>query len=139
MSLLVGIATVVHDECMTTMTSSGRVPEFTLGWRMRLAIESAGMSVQQMADTLGYSRSSISRWLNDQDEPRAAIKAQWALLTGVDRDWLEQGHGSSAPPPPRGGGEPAPSTALGQLTTRKRARTQATREGVSTPRYGAAA
>lgn len=107
---------------MTTMPSAGRTPVFTLAWRLRLALESADMSVQQMADALGYSRSTISRWLNDQDEPRAAVKAQWCLLTGVDRDWLETGEASSTPPDrPRG----ARPTTLGQ--TRRRGRSGDTR------------
>lgn len=104
--------------CMSTMTNPGRVPQFTLGWRLRLALESADMSVQYMAEALGYSRSTISRWLNDQDEPRAAVMAQWALLTGVDRKWLDTGL-STTPPPDRPTGEP---DALGKLAAAKRSR-----------------
>lgn len=116
---------------MTTMTTSGRVPEFTLGWRMRLAMDSADLSVQQMADTLGYSRSTVSRWLNDQDEPRPAIKAQWALNTGVDRGWLETGE-STTPTPPNGTGKDA---ALKKLTAAKRSRRAGDRPGSDTGGY----
>lgn len=100
------------------MTAGGRVPEFTLGWRMRLALETGGLSVQEMAIRLGYSRSTISRWLNDQDPPRPAIKAQWCLLTGVSLDWLETGEGDPSPDPPRG----VRQGELAALTERKRSR-----------------
>lgn len=110
--------------CMTTMHSGlGRIPEFTLGWRMRLALESAEMSVQQMAEALGYSRSTVSRWLNDQDEPRAAVMAQWSVLTKVDPTWLANGSGSTPPPPPPHGGQPTPDgDELARLTQKKRTR-----------------
>lgn len=106
---------------MTTMTNSGRVPEITLGWRLRMSLESAGISVQKIADELGYSRSTISRWLNDQDEPRPAVMAQWALLTGVDRGWLDTGKVSSPPPTPPNGPRGGTDT-LANLTHRKAAR-----------------
>jgi transcriptional regulator with XRE-family HTH domain len=122
---------------MTTMTSPGRVPEFTLGWRMRLALESAGMSVQEMALALGYSRSSVSRWLNDIDEPRAAIMAQWALLTEVDAGWLATGASAPSPTPP--GTRDRKADKLANLTEQKRSRTRTTRPGVSTDGYLVAA
>lgn len=106
---------------MTTLPS-GRVPVFTLGWRLRLALESAEISVQQMADSLGYSRSTVSRWLNDQGPPRAAVLAQWSLLTGVDHGWLT---GGTEPTPPRGPGRPTDK--LDRLTQQKRERTHTTR------------
>lgn len=112
---------------MTTMTAGGRVPEFTLGWRMRLALETGGISVQEMAERLGYSRSTISRWLNDQDPPRAGIKALWCLETGVDLKWLETGEGGPTPTP----GPGKPSGNLAKLTESKRRRTH----GGSTRQY----
>lgn len=110
------------------MTAGGRVPEFTLGWRLRLALETKGISVQEMADQLGYSRSTVSRWLNDQDPPRAAVVAQWCLITEVDRDWLLDGKSGPTPPDP---GTPA-SDQLARLTEQKRARTGRSR---TTRRY----
>jgi len=121
---------------MTTMPETGRVPEFTLGWRLRLSIESAGTSVQQMADDLGYSRSSISRWLNDLDEPRVGIIAQWCLLTRVDRQWLETGVTAGPTPPTTPSGDP---DALRRLTDSKRGRTRTTRPHPSTHGYVSAA
>lgn len=105
------------------MTAGGRVPELTLGWRLRLAIDTAGISVQDMADQLGYSRSTISRWLNDQDVPRAAVMAQWSLLTGVSPVWLRDG---VEPPSPPDGGQPA-SDGLARLAERKRSRARGRR------------
>lgn len=113
---------------MTTLPS-GRIPEFTLGWRLRLALDSAEMSVQEIADTLGYSRSTVSRWLNDQDPPRAAVMAQWALLTGVDHGWLAYGIAPTTPPD---GGKAGDK--LARLTEQKRARTRG-RDDVGTTRH----
>lgn len=110
-----------HAVHMTTMTAGGRTPEFTLGWRMRLALETGGLSVNEMAERLGYSRSNISRWLNDEKPPRPAILDSWAQHTQVDRTWLESG-GDTSPTPP-GPGKPA-SDKLTRLTERKRSRSQ---------------
>lgn len=116
---------------MTTMTTStgGRVPEFTLGWRMRLALETEGISVQEMAERLGYSRSTISRWLNDQDAPRAVVLDRWRLETGVDEDWLRSGAG--VPQPPDGPGRSTDQ--LAALTEAKKARSGRARR--STDQY----
>lgn len=122
---------------MTTMPS-GRIPVFTLGWRLRLALESADLSVQAMGETLGYSRSTISRWLNDQDQPRAAIMAQWSLITGVDRGWLETGEYSGPPTPPESKRD---TSALDKLTQEKKGRSKrprTTREYL-VPAYASAA
>lgn len=126
MSLLSQVRHLCIILCMTTMPS-GRIPEFTLGWRLRLALHDAGISVEKMAADLGYSRATLSRWLNDQDPPRAAVMAQWALLTGVSRDWLESG--TTTPPPP---GPGLDTSKLDRVTEQKRRRT---RGNVATRRY----
>ena len=120
---------------MSTMSSAegGRIPEFTLGWRMRLALETAGISVAAIAVKLGYSRSSISRWLNDADVPRAVVLDAWVRETGVDRRWLETGEGSS-PIGPNGLPAGEPETALAKLASKKRAHRGAAR---SSARYAA--
>lgn len=50
------------------------------------------MSVQDMADYLGVSRATLSRWMADKGAPpRRAYIAQWALATDVPIEWLEKG------------------------------------------------
>ena len=68
------------------------VPTWTLGWRLQQSLAFAGLSVEQMADELGASRSSLSRWMNDRGSPpKAAYVKLWALKCGVPYEWLIYG------------------------------------------------
>lgn len=79
----------------------GRIPALTLGWRLQMAL--GEISAQEMADNLGVSRATVSRWMHDKGAPpRRAYIAQWAMATGVPVEWLEHGN---APQPGRPGGE----------------------------------
>lgn len=102
--------------CCVTMSymsqdmAMGRVPELTLGWRLRMAL--GGMSAGDMADWLGVNRATVSRWMNGHGAPpRRAFIAQWALLTGVDAGWLltgERSEGNGPGRPPTAGFDPLP-------------------------------
>lgn len=75
-----------------------RIPQWTLGWRLRRSLEEAGVSVNQMAAELGYERKTLGRWMHDQGSPpRPVVLKQWALRTGVSRTWLETGHATEGP------------------------------------------
>lgn len=77
---------------MTTATRVGVVPEWTLGWRLQRALAHAGMTTLQMADEIGVTRATISRWVNDHGAPpRAIYLRHWAMRTGVPLAWLEGG------------------------------------------------
>lgn len=83
-------------------SSTTGVPEVTLGWRMKMALGHAHMTVQEMADEAGMSRQQLSRYLNDKGErPRRAILVTWALRTGVPLEWLIDGVENATP---EGGG-----------------------------------
>lgn len=85
------------------MTTTTAVPEVTLGWRMKMALGHADMTVQEMADETGMSRQQLSRYLNGKGEsPRRAILVTWALRTGVPLEWLAEGIVSDGP---NGGGD----------------------------------
>lgn len=74
------------------MTEIQGVPTWTLGWRLQRALSFAGLSVEQMAEELGASRSSLSRWMNDRGSPpKAAYVKLWALRCGVPYEWLIHG------------------------------------------------
>lgn len=68
-----------------------RVPQFKLHHRLGLALEEAGVGVQEMADYLDVSRESVSRWINGRGVVKRSILRLWALRTGVDLVWLETG------------------------------------------------
>ncbi len=91
---------------MTTAPSesAGRVPEWTLGDRLRKAREEAGLSVQGMADALYRSRNTVGNYEADRSRPTAAIVKAWALRTGVPLAWLQGG-------PPAGGNAVLPECA----------------------------
>jgi transcriptional regulator with XRE-family HTH domain len=77
---------------MTQQTAPGAIPELTLGWRLRMSLDHAGISVQTMAEQLGVTRATLSRWMSDKGKrPNRAYISQWALGTGVPFEWLNTG------------------------------------------------
>lgn len=70
------------------MESTGRVPHWTLGDRLMKARRDAGMSQEQMAETLLVSRNTVVSWERDQHRPPRRKLAAWALRTGVDLVWI---------------------------------------------------
>lgn len=106
---------------MTTQAQEGRVPELTLGWRLKMAL--GEMKRSDMADALGVDPGTISRWCSDKGAPPKRVYiTQWALLTGVPPEWLETGRTAdrTPPTPPR---PRADADALARLTEQKRSRT----------------
>ncbi len=85
---------------MTEMQDTGVIPELSLGRRMRLALDHAGMTSIDMADYLEVHKGTLSRWLNDQSPVRRSMLRLWAFRTGVSLHWLETG---MAPQPEPGG------------------------------------
>lgn len=66
-----------------------------------MALAHGGVSRDEMAENLGVTPSTLSRWMGDKGAaPSRAYIAQWALATGVSRAWLEHGHDG-----PSGGGK----------------------------------
>lgn len=66
----------------------------TLGGRISLARESAGLSVAQAAQALGVLTSSWSAWECDRAELRANRLTTMAGILGVSPIWLLTGIGS---------------------------------------------
>lgn len=67
------------------------VPQWTLGDRMRKALDHASVSVEEMAEYLGYSTATMRNWTRDRAVPRPTVLRQWALRTGCDYHWLVTG------------------------------------------------
>lgn len=120
---------------MTTQRSE-RIPELTLGWRLKMAL--GDMKRDEMAELLGMNPATLSRWMADKGTPpKRAFLAQWALITGVPLAWIENGEvpTGDGPTPPGG----PKKDKLAALTDQKRGRTRTTRPGVSTDGYATAA
>jgi transcriptional regulator with XRE-family HTH domain len=75
-------------------------PSFELRHRMSLALEAAGVSVQDMAAELGVSRVTVSAWLHARNRPPIAALKLWAIRTGVSYQWLLTGVTAEMVPTP---------------------------------------
>lgn len=80
------------------------VPEFDLADRMRKALRTSGVGVQDMADYLGVARNTVSTWINGRIEPSKQSVRLWAMRTGVPYEWLQTGE-RPQPENPDGGGQ----------------------------------
>lgn len=72
------------------VTEAG-LPEWDLADKMRKSLRHAGISVEEMADELDVSRTSISNWINGRIEPSAHTVMAWALRTGIPYTWYCHG------------------------------------------------
>jgi transcriptional regulator with XRE-family HTH domain len=77
---------------MSDIATNDGIPEITLGWRLRMAMERAGLKAEQMAEELGVHRGTITRWTHDIGKPPRPIYLQrWADLCKVSYAWLSGG------------------------------------------------
>ena len=79
------------------------VPEFDLADRMRKALRTSGIGVQEMADYLEVGRNTVSTWINGRIVPSAQTVRLWALRTGVSYPWLREGTENPRQGDPGGG------------------------------------
>ena len=79
-----------------------RVPQFDRSDRLRKALQVSDVEVQEMADYLGVSRTSVSNWINGRVPPSKQTLRLWALRTGVPLGWLETGQDPTVQPGPEG-------------------------------------
>lgn len=79
-------------ESEASTNGAGRIPVVTLGWRMRMAMEAAGVTAYEIADDLGVHRGTITRWTHDVGgPPKRTFLRRWAEVTAVPYDWLVDG------------------------------------------------
>ena len=71
-----------------TMTTTGRIPDWTVADRLRKARESAGYEQTALARELGVAKNTISNYERGAVAPRRSVVMAWAMATGVDLDWL---------------------------------------------------
>lgn len=81
---------------MTVSTGRGVIPQFTRADRLRKAREHAGLYMRELADELGVSESTISRYEGGGQRARRAVVMAWAVATGVDFAWLFDGDDHAA-------------------------------------------
>ena len=76
---------------MTTQTVGGRIYEFGLRDRLRIAREEAGFDQRSFEGATGISRASISNYERGITKPRRPQLAAWSLATGFSVEWLTTG------------------------------------------------
>jgi DNA-binding XRE family transcriptional regulator len=99
---------------MTSAKRSGVIPELSANLRMEIARRHVGMNQAQLAEALGVSTGTIQRAERGEKVRRSTVLA-WAMVTGVDLDWLETG---KAPSPVGDGASDAPPAGLEPATVR---------------------
>ncbi|ADZ71220.1 helix-turn-helix domain-containing protein [Polymorphum gilvum] len=71
----------------------GGGPERTLGERICLARDAAGLSTAQLARRLGVRTATLQAWESDRAEPRSNRLVLLAGVLGVSPTWLLVGRG----------------------------------------------
>lgn len=71
-----------------TDIAHAEVPAITLGWRLRISLERAGLKAEDMAVRLDVHRGTISRWMHDDVAPRPIYLREWARICRVPFEWL---------------------------------------------------
>lgn len=64
-------------------------PTWTLGDRLAKAREHAGIGVQQMAELLGVSRTTITNYEHGHTPAGRAVVLAYASITGVASSWID--------------------------------------------------
>lgn len=109
--------------------TTGVVPAWTVGDRLRKARSLTGMTTREFAQHIGASQKTVTDAEGDRRTPRKMLLNAWALATGVPPEWLATGTAlaSGGPMPPSGSSETGDE--LLELTerSRSRARNSATR------------
>ena len=65
-----------------------RTQMITVGKRIRLAREHAGLTQEKLAETIGVSRTAISRWESGEIDPTIEHLIHLALTLNVSTDYL---------------------------------------------------
>lgn len=73
------------------MTNYERVPEWTLGDRLRKARENAGLEQLELAQDIGISRNTVANYEHGKTKARRPVILAWAVRTGVPVEWLWTG------------------------------------------------
>lgn len=68
-----------------------RIPQWTLGDRLRKARQTTGLTTREFAQKIGVSQATITNAENDHHAVRRITLNAWSLATGVPLEWLEHG------------------------------------------------
>ncbi|QCG77043.1 immunity repressor [Gordonia phage Ewald] len=92
---------------MTEQMDFAVVPEVTLGWRIQMALDHAGLKQTDLMDRFEVSRGTVSRWCRDVGpRPKKFVLNEIAVMCGVSPRWLIDGDLPTGPD--NGGGDECP-------------------------------
>ena len=89
---------------MDAQTGRSRIPQWTVGDRLRKAREDSDLGVEQIATMLGRNRNSVTRYERASTVDLLVVRA-YADITSTPMEWLLTGFG-----PEDGGGDTATLT-----------------------------
>ena len=78
-------------ESTTLDPDARRIPQWTLGDRLKKSRLTADLEQKDVADKLGYTRQMVSNWEHERSAPTAAVIIELARLYSVDIAWLLEG------------------------------------------------
>lgn len=87
---------------MTEQVDFAKEPELTLGWRIRMALDSGGLKHEDLMAKFEVSRDTVSRWCRDVAVPKKFILNEIAVMCGVPARWLIDGPVTGPGVPPDG-------------------------------------
>lgn len=88
-------------------TQSKTIPQFPAHYRIRLAVELAGLTVEDVARELDVHTNTVHNYMSGRSRCRRPALRQIAALTNVDPEWLETGEVGNAAMHPHSLGYPA--------------------------------
>ena len=77
--------------------------EFDQADRLRRSLRISNVSVGDMAEYLGITRETCSRYINGRSETPLQTLRLWAMRTGVPFEWLQDGKNPHPDKDPNGG------------------------------------
>lgn len=85
---VLGVASHLMADTMTTDSKDSPTPQWTLGDRLRKARETVGLNQKSLADMIGSKGPTLGGWENDLHKPTLQSVELIADATGVPLWWL---------------------------------------------------
>lgn len=76
---------------MNPTPTAARVPQWTLGDRLRKARVAAGLNQTELGEQISVSRRQIIDYENDKKRPSRGHLLLWQMITSVPAEWIETG------------------------------------------------
>jgi transcriptional regulator with XRE-family HTH domain len=70
---------------------STTIPQFERRHRLRLALEAADITPDQMAEALGCHKNTVYNWMAGDRSPKLGMVKEWARVCQVPWEWIETG------------------------------------------------